>query len=71
MIEKQLMEGVMVKLEGGKLSLEADFGLMLVPKLDALVAKFESGEIDIVKGTDLDKSAALILLANIKAELLK
>lgn len=35
-------------------------------KLDDLIAKVESGEVDLIKGTDLDKSVALSLLKSIK-----
>lgn len=42
-----------------------------VPFLDGMIAKVESGDIDPIKGTDLDKAAMLQLLNALKAEALK
>lgn len=45
--------------------------ILVVPALDAFKAKVESGEIDLIKGTDLDKEALLKAVEFIKAELAK
>lgn len=41
------------------------------PVLDSVVAKFESGEIDLIKGTDIDKDVALKIISLLKAEVNK
>lgn len=40
----------------------APVGKIVVPVLKEKRAKFESGEIDLIKGTDLDKQAALMII---------
>lgn len=63
------MEGVKVSYKDGKVVAEIEVKAVLAPELEKMIAKVESGEIDIVKGTDLDKTAALIVLNNLKAHL--
>ena len=50
-----ITKGVELKLEAGKLALTADVGALALPVLQDLKAKVDSGEIDPIKGTDLDK----------------
>lgn len=74
------MEKVKFDFENGVASVSALDGaielkvkpLSLVgPALDAFAAKVESGEVDLVKNTDLDKQALLKAVEFIKAELNK
>ena len=59
------------KFEGGSLSGSYDLLKVAGPALDAIAAKVQSGEIDPVKGTDLDKEAMLKAIAFLKAEISK
>jgi len=45
--------------------------VLLGPALDGVKAKIESGEIDLIKGTDLDKEGLLKAIEFIKAEISK
>lgn len=67
----EVSKGLEIDLKDGKIVLSYDLKQVAVPVLDGLVAKVESGEIDPIKGTDLDKDAMLKALAFLKAELLK
>jgi|WetSurMetagenome_2_1015567.scaffolds.fasta_scaffold251929_2 hypothetical protein len=60
-----------IKNEKVLLSLQVPIAQFILPSIDAAIAKFEAGEIDLVKGTDLDKLAALQVLNALKAELSK
>lgn len=55
----------------GKLIVAVKVAAAAVPFLDDCIAKVESGEIDPIKGTDLDKAAMLQVLNALKAEALK
>lgn len=55
----------------GKLDLSLNVGGVAIPELEKIEAKIQSGEIDIIKGTDLDKAAFLTVIAAIKVELNK
>jgi len=55
----------------GAIKLEVKPLLLVGPALDAFAAKVEAGEVDLVKGTDLDKQALLKAIEFIKAELAK
>jgi len=57
-------------LEGG-IELVVKVSALVNPALDAFSAKVESGEIDLIKNTDLDKTVLLQAVAFIKAELNK
>lgn len=52
-----ITKGVQLDYSAGKLALTADLGGLLIPILEDLKAKVESGAIDPIKGTDLDKVA--------------
>jgi hypothetical protein len=67
----KLLEGVELKLEAGKLMLIAELAALIMPKLAEIKAKVESGEIDLIKGMDLDKVAILKAIELIEAELVK
>ncbi len=43
----------------------------VTPKVDAVLAKVVSGEIDLIKGTDVDKVVLMTILERFKAELAK
>ena len=62
LFEKDLAEGVHLSIGDGKIKLEADYAAVVIPALENLKAKVVSGEIDLVKGTDIDKMIALKVL---------
>jgi hypothetical protein len=81
-ITMEVAKGVNVDYSEGQLVVKADFpqgsieaklkvAPILNPELDKLAAKVESGEIDLVPGTDLDKVAVLQVIAAIKNEINK
>lgn len=55
----------------GAIVLEIKAALVINPALDKLSAKVESGEIDLIKGTDLDKAALLKAIELVKTEINK
>ena len=65
----KLAEGVTVDYVEGEVVLKAKVKQLVVAELQKVKAKFESGEIDLIKGTDLDKSAALVVIAAIETAL--
>lgn len=67
----ELVKGVELEYKEGKLVLSAEVAAVLNPVLDGYIAKVESGEIDLIKGTDMDKYAALQVLQALKAEVNK
>lgn len=67
----ELFKGGSLDYKDGALLLQIKVAGFILPKLDEIQKKVESGEIDLIKGTDLDKMAVLQVLAAIKAELSK
>lgn len=67
----ELAKGLSVDLVGGDVILKYKLAELVIPALDSVAAKFQSGAIDLIKGTDIDKEAALKLIAAIKAEISK
>lgn len=55
----------------GKVQLELALKDLIKPKLDDLRAKIASGELDVVKGTDLEKGPILMAIDFLEAELAK
>jgi hypothetical protein len=55
----EISKGVTLDYKDGKVVVEAQVAQFANPVLDDLKAKVESGEIDPIKGTDLDKSVIL------------
>lgn len=51
----QLTEGITLELNEGVIELKAHVGALVKPKLAELKADIESGKIDLIKGTDIDK----------------
>lgn len=63
----KIFEGVEATIESGKIILSADFNVLV---LRGLRKQVESGAIDPIKGTDMDKEAllkAIDFLMNLKA----
>lgn len=58
------VEGLEVSLAAGKVVLSADLSILV---FNSLEAKIQSGEIDPIKGTDLDKEILLKAIAALKA----
>ena len=54
-MQTEISKGVVAKLEGGVASLSVDLGQLVVPALEKFKSQVESGEIDLIKGTDIDK----------------
>jgi hypothetical protein len=78
-MEQQLGKDVVAKLEGGELvvsglngaiELKVKAKQLLQPKLDEIKADIATGKIDPIKGTNLDQSAMLAVLAYIEEKLL-
>lgn len=63
----EVAKGVSVGLEKGDIVVRVS----VLSEVEKLEQKFISGEIDLIKGTDLDKTAALLVLGNLKKELSK
>ena len=53
-MQKEITKGVTFELEGGVAAVKADLNVLAIPVLESIQAKIESGEIDPIKGTDLD-----------------
>lgn len=70
-VKMELAKGLTLDYKGGKAVLEVDVAGQVNSKLDELIAKVESGEIDLVKGTDFEKGPVMIALQFIKSELNK
>lgn len=54
-MDVKLGQYVDLALDAGKLSLSVDLDVLIKPSLVALKAKVDSGAIDLIKGTDIDK----------------
>lgn len=67
----EVLKGVELNYADGKVVVSVAVAAMVVPAVDALKAKIEAGEVDIIKGTDLDKDILLKAIEYIKAELVK
>lgn len=65
----ELTKGVVVDYVEGEIVAKVKVKEVALAKIAELKAKFESGEIDLIKGTDLDKKAALAVFAAIEAAL--
>jgi hypothetical protein len=63
----QLREGVNADYKEGKIIIEVEVAKQLNPLLDKIKADVESGEIDPIKGTDLDKMGLLAAIETVKA----
>lgn len=65
----ELVKGVTVDYVEGAIVLKAEVKSLVLAEIAKVEAKIESGEIDLVKGTDLDKQAALGLISALKGVL--
>ena len=65
-MEKEITKGVIAKLENGVVSVEADLKVLALPVIEDIQKKIESGEIDLIKGTDLDATVANKVLEQLK-----
>lgn len=65
-MQKEITKGVTVELENGVASIKADLKVLALPVIEDVQAKVKSGEIDLVKGTDLDAKVADKVLEQIK-----
>ena len=68
-IKKEIIKGVEVEYKGGDITLTAKVASFLIPEIEKIEAKVMSGEIDLIKGTDLDKDVMLKALSFIKEKL--
>lgn len=67
----EITKGVTLDYAAGALVLKAEIAAVAIPVLDDVKAKVESGEIDPVKGTDLDKMLVLQVIELLKSALNK
>lgn len=65
----EVAKGVTLEYTQGEVVLKAKVKELVIGELAKVKAKFESGEIDLVKGTDLDKAAALGVISAIEMAL--
>lgn len=65
----ELANGVELAVQDGKAILSVEFGAIVNPALDAVKADIESGKIDLVKGTDMDKEFLMKAIDFIKMQL--
>ncbi len=65
----EVAKGVTLEYTEGAVVLKAEVKQLVVAELAKVKAKFEAGEIDLIKGTDLDKVAALGIISAIEAAL--
>lgn len=65
----EITHGVTVEYKDGKIVGSVEVLKLVNPVLDLAAAKVESGEIDPIKGTDLDKEALLKAIAFLKVAL--
>lgn len=65
----EISKGVTVEYVEGAVVLKAQIKALVLEELAKVKAKFESGEIDLIKGTDMDKQAALMVIGAIEAAL--
>ena len=69
-----ILKGVLKDSAGveiGSAEVKAKVGYVINPKLDEVIAKVQSGEIDLIPGTDLEKPVVLQVLQGLKNELNK
>ena len=62
----ELSKGVTVEYADGAVVLKAEIKSLVAEKLADVKAKLESGEIDLIKGTDLDKISAIKVIEAIE-----
>lgn len=62
----EVTKGVTLEYTEGEVVLKAKVKELVLAEIAKVEAKIESGEIDLVKGTDLDKQAALGLISALK-----
>lgn len=55
--------------ENGNVELAYSLKSLVIPALESLKAKVDAGEIDLIKGTDLDKVAIDTVIALVEANL--
>jgi hypothetical protein len=67
----EVLNGVELDYKEGKVVVSVAVAAMVIPAVDALKAKIEAGDVDLIKGTDLDKEILLKAIDYIKAELVK
>jgi hypothetical protein len=67
----EVLKGVELDYKEGKVVVSVAVANMVIPAVDALKAKIEAGDVDLIKGTDLDKEILLKAIDYIKAELVK
>ena len=70
-MQTEISKGITVGYENGVAFLQAKVGELIVAPIERIEAKIQSGEIDLIKGTDIDKDLLLKITAALKAEILK
>jgi len=62
----EIAKGVEAKYEAGKIIVEVKVADQVNPLLEKLKGDIESGAVDLVKGTDIDKAVVLPVIALIQ-----
>lgn len=70
-MEVKIAEGAHLSLDKGKVAITVDVGMIVNPKLEEIKVKIQSGEIDLIKGTDLDKMLLMQVVDALQKELNK
>lgn len=65
----ELVKGVTVDYAEGAVVLKAEVKALVIGEIEKIQKKVESGEIDLIKGTDLDKMAVMAVIEAIKKAL--
>lgn len=63
----ELMKNVELKYENGKAIVEIEVKTVVIAEIEKIEAKVQSGEIDLLPGTELDKVLVGQILAAVKA----
>ena len=63
----ELMKNVELKYENGKAIVEIEVKTVVIAEIEKIEAKVQSGEIDLLPGTELDKVLVGKILAAVKA----
>lgn len=67
----EIAKGINAEYSQGEIIVKVKVAEQVVPVLDGTISKIESGEIDLVKGTDIDKTVAVQVLKLLKDYIVK
>jgi len=67
----ELAKGLSLDYENGDVVMKYKLSAIVLPWLESMQSKIEAGQIDLIKGTELDKMAMIQAITMMKAELSK